>query len=846
MRERTTRETSGRLTFAPSETSKTILVEVSDDAKDELDESFTVELSEAVNATVGIGTATVTIEDNDTVGLVVNPTELEVGEGDEEGSSYTVELATEPSAEVTVTVGVPSGTDVEVTSSSLTFSTSDWKTKQTVTVKADDDEDAVADAAVELTHEATGGDYGSVAATVTVRITESDEPGLVLSRTELGVAEGDEEGSSYTVELATEPSAEVTVTVGVPSGTDVEVTPTSLTFNTSDWKTEQTVTVTADDDEDAVVDAAVELTHEATGGDYGSVAATVTVRITESDEPGLVLSLTELGVAEGDEEGSSYTVELATEPSAEVTVTVGVPSGTDVEVSPSSLTFSTSDWKTEQTVTVTATEDEDAVTDAAVELTNTGSGGDYGSVAATVTVRITESDEPGLVLSRTELGVTEGDEEGSSYTVELATEPSAEVTVTVGVPDGTDVGVTPTSLTFSTSDWGTEQTVTVTADDDEDAVTDAKVTVTNTGSGGDYGSVAATVTVRITESDEPGLVLSRTELGVAEGDEEGSSYTVELATEPSAEVTVTVGVPDGTDVGVTPTSLTFNTSDWGTEQTVTVTADDDEDAVTDAKVTVTNTGSGGDYGSVAATVTVRITESDEPGLVLSRTELGVTEGDEEGSSYTVELATEPSAEVTVTVGVPDGTDVGVTPTSLTFSTSDWKTEQTVTVKADDDEDAVTDAKVTVTNTGSGGDYGSVAATVTVRITESDEPGLVLSRTELGVTEGDEEGSSYTVELATEPSAEVTVTVGVPDGTDVGVTPTSLTFNTSDWGTEQTVTVTATDDEDAVTDAKVTVTNTGSGGDYGSVAATGDGEDHGERRAWAGVESDRAWSDRGRR
>ena len=78
-------ETSGRLTFAPSETSKTILVEVSDDAKDEADESFTVELSEAVNATVGIGTATVTIEDNDTVGLVVNPTELEVGEGDEDG-----------------------------------------------------------------------------------------------------------------------------------------------------------------------------------------------------------------------------------------------------------------------------------------------------------------------------------------------------------------------------------------------------------------------------------------------------------------------------------------------------------------------------------------------------------------------------------------------------------------------------------------------------------------------------------------------------------------------------------------------------------------------------------------
>ena len=92
-------ETSGRLTFAPSETSKTILVEVRDDAKDESDESFTVELSEAVNATVGIGTATVTIEDNDTVGTVGEPDGAwRWARATRTGSSYTVALATEPSA----------------------------------------------------------------------------------------------------------------------------------------------------------------------------------------------------------------------------------------------------------------------------------------------------------------------------------------------------------------------------------------------------------------------------------------------------------------------------------------------------------------------------------------------------------------------------------------------------------------------------------------------------------------------------------------------------------------------------------------------------------------------------
>ena len=79
-------------------------------------------------------------------------------EGDDEGSSYTVELATEPSEEVTVTMGTDlSETDLTVSEVSLTFSTSSWGTEQTVTVKAAEDEDAVADAAVELTHEATAG-----------------------------------------------------------------------------------------------------------------------------------------------------------------------------------------------------------------------------------------------------------------------------------------------------------------------------------------------------------------------------------------------------------------------------------------------------------------------------------------------------------------------------------------------------------------------------------------------------------------------------------------------------------------------------------------------------------------
>src|ERR1043166_1870383 len=58
--------TSGTLTFAPGETSKSFTVSVTDDSLDEDDETFTANLSNPTNATLGSpSTETITILDND-------------------------------------------------------------------------------------------------------------------------------------------------------------------------------------------------------------------------------------------------------------------------------------------------------------------------------------------------------------------------------------------------------------------------------------------------------------------------------------------------------------------------------------------------------------------------------------------------------------------------------------------------------------------------------------------------------------------------------------------------------------------------------------------------------------
>ena len=116
---------------------------------------------------------------------------------------------------------------------------------------------------------------------------DTDPPGVTVSPTALTVTEEDVTGASYRVVLDSQPTAEVVVTVVVPSGTEVTLSPASLTFTTSDWDTGQTVTVTAGADADTVNDT-VTLTHSAMSADSdydgnSITIASVAVTVTDND-----------------------------------------------------------------------------------------------------------------------------------------------------------------------------------------------------------------------------------------------------------------------------------------------------------------------------------------------------------------------------------------------------------------------------------------------------------------------------------------------------------------------------------------------------------------------------------
>ena len=186
---------------------------------------------------------------------------------------------------------------------------------------------------------------------LSVTVDDDETASLVVTPTEISVVEESATGTTYTVHLSHVPTVTVTVGIGGHTGTDLTLSATTLTFNSSNWNSPRTVTVTAAHDDDAVNDRET-LTHTAEGGEYGGVRRELPVTVDDDEETGVVLSAESLGpIAEGSD--VSYTVRLSSEP------TRPPRSGSRATRTPPSpgqerAHLHASNWDTPQTVTVTA------------------------------------------------------------------------------------------------------------------------------------------------------------------------------------------------------------------------------------------------------------------------------------------------------------------------------------------------------------------------------------------------------------------------------------------------------------------------------------------------------------
>ena len=438
-------QNTAALTFAGTANEKqTFTVATTEDGVPEEDETFTVDLSLGGTTLTVDATAKAlgTITNDDTVGVAVSPTTIEVAEVDDTDTSsvkehqgtYTVVLTSQPTADVTVSVASSDASAATVDLSTLTFTSTNWNIPQTVTVTGQDDNvhNTGGSRSVTVTHAVSGTGSGYESATadsVDVTVTDDDAAPTAVTLTvdtdsaTTGSQDSVSEAAAATTVTVTATlggsttfAANKTVTVKVGAdadsateGTDyANVADFTITINAGSSSGSETFTLTPTND---VIDEANETL--SVGGSSAGLSVTGdTVTITDNDNViadsrivEVTISKTAVTVAEADDTGTpsvkehqdTYTVVLTSQPTADVTVSVTSSDRLIATVDRSALTFTSANWSMAQTVTVTGVNDDvDNARDsrnATVIHVVSGTGSGYeGVTAAAVNVTVTDDD----------------------------------------------------------------------------------------------------------------------------------------------------------------------------------------------------------------------------------------------------------------------------------------------------------------------------------------------------------------------------------------------------------------------------------------------------------------------
>lgn len=561
----------------------------------------------------------------------------------------------------------------------------------------------------------------------------SNDPGLTITPESIAPISENGGSASYKVALNTEPDGNVVLNVASSDTTEATISLAQLTFTPSNWSTAQTVNITAVDDGIEDGNRTVKISHSINGAStsdttgYADLGAT-NVSVTVMDYfPGITINDGSVSAFSENGGTTSFTVVLNTQPTGDVVLNVASSDTTEATVSTATLTFTTSNWSTPQTVTVTGQDDDMADGNQTFDITvdvNAGSTvdtvyKDAGQVTQSYTVSVTSQDDDTSGITTTPVStlttISESGTTSTTFDVVLNSQPDGNVVINIVSGDTTEADVDLSQIIFTTANWSTPKTVTVTSvnDDVDDGNQTFNVTLSVDGTTADttgYALLPAKNLSQTVSDDDTAGITTTPVSTLANISENGGTTTfdVVLNTQPGAgeNVIITVTSGDTTEAKVdtigspaASVDLTFTDADWSTPQTVNVTGQNDDmaDGNQSMNITLAVSASSSDttgYKSLSSkNLALTVTDDDTAGFTVDSS--SVAPFTEAGSTtFTVKLNTQPSTgdNVIVTVASSDTTEALVAssgaPASsvdLTFTDADWSTPQTITVSGLDDE-----------------------------------------------------------------------------------------------------------------------------------------------------------------
>jgi hypothetical protein len=756
--------------------------------------------------------------DNDSPGITLKNTNNLTTKEDGSMATFQIVLNSKPTANVSIALSSSKPAEGSVTPASVTFTGANWNAPQTVTVTGVDDK--VADGSQTyriVTAPAVSGDpkYNTVdPADVQLTNIDNDSPGIsVVFTPATGLSTKEGGGSAtFTIALNSQPTADVVIPLHSSKTAEGTVNPASLTFTSANWNAPHMVTVTGADD--MVADGAQPYTvvvDPATSTDAkyaGLDAPDVPVTNVDNDSAGISVSAV-TGDTKENGTNASFTIVLNSQPKNDVTIAVSSSDTTEGTVSPASVTFTAVNWAAPQKITITPVDDKvaDGPQPYSIDIAAATSkdAGYAGLDAADVTLTNVDDDSAGITVTAakgktSEAGVT------TTFTIVLNSQPTASVTIPLSSSNTAEGTIAVTQVVFTTTDYGSPKTITVTGVDDPSADGDQPYSIvvgaaTSTDKGYDTMD-AADVAITNVDNDSAGVTVSASVGTTSEKPGAAAfTFTVALTSKPSANVTIPLSTSDATEGSVSPASLVFTSVNWNSGQTVTVSGVNDDVAdgsqiyaVQIGAATSTDKG----YSGLDAADDVSMTNVDDDSAGI---EVGPVAGStsEKGTTttFTIVLSSQPTADVKIPLSSNDTTEGTVSPASLTFTTANWSSKQTVTVHGENDNIAdgsqtfsiLTGAAVSTDK----GYSGINPDDVDVVNVDDDVAGVTVSDAD-GPTSEAGGTATFTIVLNSQPKAAVSVPIVSSNTGEGKLGVSTVDFTTDNWAAPQTVTVTGVDDD----------------------------------------------------
>ena len=624
---------------------------------------------------------------------------------------------------------------------------------------------------------------------------------------------------SFTIQLDAMPVSNVVIDLENGNTSEISISPSNLTFTSANWNVPQTINITTVDDDyddgDQSVEITISVNDEASDDDFDAVDnQVVTVLSVDDESVGFTLSKLTVSVSE---EGTTdnISISLDARPVSNVVLNISNSNETEATVLPTTLTFTNENWSAGQMITVTGQNDDvadgDQLSTITVSVDDPGSDDAFDALPdQTVSITITDNEIADFTLIES-AGYTLVNESGTSdlFSLRLTGKPLSNVVLSISSNDTGEASVDKATLTFTPDNWNTYQTVTVTGVDD--VLTDGEQIATITiavvdGSSDDAFDSAndKEVSVIIADNESPGFTISQTH---------GSTYVTEgmvidtlwvvLNSVPLSTVILSFESDDTGEVITESPEYTFTIANWNIPRGFLIRGVNDNlvdgDISTHLTIGVIDMYSDDSYDSLAdQIINVINTDNDVAAYTLSKNTASVHEL-ETGDSFTVVLNAQPVSDVVFTINNSDDGEVLVDLSSVTFTTSNWNSAQTVSLSgvADSRIDGNQLSTITVSiDPDNSNDFFDALADQTVTVTIIDDNVAALAIVESGGNSGvDESGASdsFTVALRAQPDFDVVINIANADAGELSVTPASLTFTSANWNAPQTVSLTGEDD-----------------------------------------------------